>query len=148
MNPFAQWLLLRDHLCSFRLWLCLDNLYTRSFFVFCFFFLMESLHTLGWLKSSFGFSIIWNIFHNISINILHNILWKNLNELFGQPNTLFCYLLSSFNIFWASLQCLAQLYLTPESFLPMCLVAQLCLTLCDPWTVAYQAPQSMRLFSR
>ena len=26
-------------------------------------------------------------------------------------------------------------------------VAQLCLTLCDPWTVAYQAPLSMR-FSR
>ena len=29
----------------------------------------------------------------------------------------------------------------------MCLVAQLCLTLCDPWTVAHQAPLSME-FSR
>ena len=27
-------------------------------------------------------------------------------------------------------------------------VAQLCPTLCDPWTVAHQAPPSMGLFSR
>ena len=56
---------------------------------------------------------------------------ENPNELFGQPNTLFCSLLSSFKMFWASLQSLAQLYGTPESLSPTCLVVQLCLTLCD-----------------
>ena len=33
-----------------------------------------SLEVLGWSKSSFRF--------------FHNILWKNPNKLFGQPNTI------------------------------------------------------------
>ena len=50
---------------------------------------------------------------------------------------------SETNTLWGSFIAIDGNPLKVEHAVLLCIVAQLCLTLCDPWTVAHQAPLSM-----